>query len=234
MPMNTPALVHKPFTIPQEELLERYEKLYTAALNDVMRDMGYLECTLPAGLIPLVDGQRTAGIVYTVKTIPLVTDMPATEVYKRKGGMIGEIHKDAILCYDTTGDMGIAAFGDIMTAAALSRGARGVVIDGAIRDIKDVKEMGFKAWARVKNPNVVCKYRQIIYDWQIPILIGNVVLHPGDVLLMDEDGGVCVPREIAEEVLFKGEALKEKETGWRKLAITGMDTAEYIKMGGGF
>ena len=51
---------------------------------------------------------------------------------------------------------------------------------------------------------------------------------------MDEDGGVCVPREIAEEVLLKAEALKEKETGWRKLAITGMDTAEYIKQGGGF
>ena len=230
MPMNSPALVHKPFSIPQEELLNRYKQLYTAAL----KDLGDLECTLPSGLIPLAEEQKTAGIVYTVKTIPLVTDMPAAEVYKRKGRMIGEIHKDALLCYDTTGDMGIAAFGDIMTAASVSRGARGVVIDGAIRDVNDVKAMNFKAWARVKNPNVVCKYRQIIYDWQIPILIGNTVLHPGDILLMDTDGGVCVPRELAEEVLIKAEALKEKETAWRALALTGIDTAEYIRQGGGF
>jgi regulator of RNase E activity RraA len=120
-----------------------------------------------------------------------------------------------------------------MTATAHGMGVRAAVIDGGIRDTRQILEKDFPVYYKYRSPNGSLG-RCLITHYQIPIKIGDCVIKPGDVVFADCDGVVCVPRDIAYDVLVRAEEIRENEKkifGW---VADGESIHEITEKGGYF
>lgn len=195
------------FPIPTKELLARYEKLYTGAINDVMREMCLLEQALPSRIMPLRDEMKVAGIAFTVKSAPN-TIIRGEMSFRTQ--MLQDMTEDAVIVWDTSRDQAASLWGGVMTATARSKGVRGAVIDGGIRDTGQILEQKFPVFYEYRTSNGSLG-RCLITHYQKPVKIGDVTVRPGDVIFGDIDGVLCVPREIAYQVLLRAEAIRDNE-----------------------
>ncbi|QWD69582.1 MULTISPECIES: RraA family protein [unclassified Polynucleobacter] len=116
-----------------------------------------------------------------------------------------------VLVVDGGGDVSRALFGEIMMTVAKSRGAIGVVFDAAIRDVEAFEKHHFPCWAR--GVNMRGPYKDGPGSINVPVSIGGMVVHPGDVILGDGDGIIALAPELVLEAARLG---KEKETIERK------------------
>lgn len=201
------------FPIPVKELLVRYEKLYTGAINDVLREHCLLAQALPHRIVPLRDADTVAGIAFTVKSSPNCL-IRGEMSFRTK--MLDEMHEDAFVVWDTSGDEKATLWGGVMTATAKGKKVRAACIDGGIRDTHQILENDFPVYYRYRTSNGSLGRCQITH-YQIPIRIGDVDIRPGDVLFADIDGVLCVPRAIAYNVLVRAEEIRANEQkifGW--------------------
>lgn len=207
------AVSDKPFPVPVKELLARYEQLYTGAISDVLREFCLLDQALPGYLRPLRDSDVVAGIAFTVKSAP---NVKITGEMTFRTQMLDDMAEDSFVVWDTSNDEKATLWGGVMTATAYGKGIRAACIDGGIRDTKQILEKPFPVYYKHRIPNGSLG-RCLITHYQIPILIGGVVIKPGDVIFADCDGVVCVPRDIAYDVLVRAEEIRENEKkifGW--------------------
>lgn len=221
----------KEFPIPVKELCERYERLFTGAVNDVLREMNLPHQTLPSSITPLRDHMTVAGIAFTVKgakTVVIESDEMA-----RRSAMLGAIYEDSVVLWDTSEDDSSAQWGEVMTAAAIKRGCRGAVIDGGIRDTKKILEQNFPVFNRYRTSSAMLGRFQMV-GWEIPIAIGNVIIFPGDVVFGDIDGVLIIPRDIAYEVLKRAEEIVQGEVVIKEWVKEGMTPQEITRKGGYF
>ena len=218
------------FPIPTHELVERYEAVFTAAVNDVLREMGYVYQTLPNTIQGLTPDMKVAGIAFTLKgskNLDIVDEMP------ERARMLDSIPKDAVCIWDTSNDDESAQWGEIMTMAAKMRGARGAIVDGGVRDTDRVLQQKFPVFARFRSSNgMLGRFRMI--GFQVPIRVGEVAIHPGDVLLGDIDGVIVVPRKLAYDVLVKAEYIRDNEVEIKRMVLSGLKAVDIVDRGGYF
>ena len=218
------------FPIPDKELCERYEKLFSGAVNDVLREYGYLDNTLPHEILPLREKMKVCGIAFTIKGAKNLTLEGEME---RRAEMLEAIHPDSVVVWDTSGDDKSAQWGEIMTLAAKTRGCRGAVIDGGIRDTDRILGLDFPIFHRYRTSNgMLGRFRMI--DYQIPVKIGDVTIQPGDVIFGDIDGVLVIPRGLAYEVLLKSERILTNEFEIKRQVADGMKPSEVVRNGGYF
>jgi regulator of RNase E activity RraA len=201
------------FPVPAKELLARYEQLYTGAISDVLREFALLDQSLPGHLRPLRDGDVVAGLAFTVKSAP---NVQITGEMTFRTRMLDEMGEDHFVVWDTSNDEKATLWGGVMTATAYGKGVKAACIDGGIRDTKQILEKPFPVYYKYRIPNGSLG-RCLITHYQIPVKIGDVVIKPGDVMFADCDGVVCVPRDIAYDVLVRAEEIRENEKkifGW--------------------
>ena len=218
------------FPIPTHELVERYEAVFTAAVNDVLREMGYVYQTLPNTIQGLTPDMKVAGIAFTLKgskNLDIVDEMP------ERARMLDSIPKDAVCIWDTSNDDESAQWGEIMTMAAKMRGARGAIVDGGVRDTDRVLQQKFPVFARFRSSNgMLGRFRMI--GFQVPIRVGEVAIHPGDVILGDIDGVIVVPRKLAYDVLLKAEYIRDNEVEIKRMVLSGLKAIDIVDRGGYF
>lgn len=217
-------------TIPIRELCERYEKLYTGAINDVMRELTLLNQNLPSDIIPLRDNMTVCGEAFTVKSAPNV--MIEGEMTFR-AQMLDDFKPEGVIVWDTSEDTEASLWGGVMTATALTKGIRGAVIAGGIRDTRQILEQNFPVFYKYRTSNGSLG-RCMITHYQVPIKIGHVTVRPGDVIFADIDGALCVPREIACAVLLRAEAIQRNEDDIFDWVHSGLTISEIIARGGYF
>ncbi len=219
----------KPFPVPVKELLARYEQLYTGAISDVLREFALLDQALPCHLKPLRPERTVAGLAFTVKSAP---NVKITGEMKFREEMLGHLGADSFVVWDTSGDEKATLWGGVMTATAFGMGVRAACIDGGIRDTHQILEKDFPVFYKHRIPNGSLG-RCLITHYQTPIQIGDTVIKPGDVVLGDIDGVMCVPRDIAYDVLLRAEEIKANEKKIFSWVAAG-ETVKQISEKGGY
>lgn len=212
------------------ELCERFEALFTAAVNDVLREHNLTYQTLPNNIMPLENHMKVAGPIFTIKG---AKSLLIKDEMKERAEMLESIPRNGVVVWDTSGDDESAQWGEVMTMAAKRRGCRGAIVDGGVRDTDRVLGLDFPVFVKYKSSNgMLGRFR--ISGWQIPIRIGDVEIFPGDIVFADIDGAIVIPRAIAYEVLIRAEAIAESENELKKWVESGMSTTEIVAKGGYF
>jgi regulator of RNase E activity RraA len=124
-----------------------------------------------------------------------------------------------VLLIDGGGREDAAVIGDIVGTALAGIGCVGLVVDGAVRDIDGIAEVGLATFARGTHPATGSVTGPGAIN--VPVQCGGVTVHPGDVVLADGSGVVVVPRERLAEVVALARAVDEREAAWRAAIADG-------------
>ena len=206
------------------------QELYTGVICDMMDTLGYSHIYLPRDIqsIRLTDvmvGRAYPTIICDVygeqdKPLGLLTEA------------IDHIQEDEIYIV-TGGDRRCSYFGEIMTATVKRRGAVGAVIDGYIRDTRQILEQDFPVFCMGRDAQGSI-YRNQVIRYGCPVEIGNILIKPGDLVFGDIDGVVVFPREIEEEAITVILAKVRGEKSTRDAIEKGMSAVEAEKTYGTF
>lgn len=134
-----------------------------------------------------------------------------------------------ILVVDGGGDTSRALLGEIMSTIAQSKGAAGVVIDGAIRDLRPISQSAFPCFAR--GATHLGPYKNGPGTINVPVSIDGMIVEPGDIVVGDEDGVVAFPQSIAAELLELVRAQERKEAEIMLSIGNGTYTGAYAQPG---
>lgn len=214
-----------PYKIPIMEMVERYQKLYTAAIIDIFQDRDLHNQWLGPEIKCRTDdlvGKVVAGFAFTVQW---VYDPLPPKKDQRAAKMVGSYPEGSMIVVDTGADQISGFWGELATTICMKNGVRGAVINGGAKDTGFVKKMGFPIFCRFTSP-VDGFYRSHLRDWQIPIWFNGILIRPGDFIVGDSDGVLVIPREIAEEVLTEAEGRAKNETETRTLLKEGVAAEE--------
>lgn len=125
--------------------------------------------------------------------------------------ILDQAEPGSVLVYVMEDGLEIAAMGNLMATTAKVRGLAGAVIDGAVRDITELRRMQFPVWSRRVSP-ATSVGRMVSVDKQIPVTCGGILVHPGDYIVGDPDGVVVVPAAAAERVVELLRQYDDKES----------------------
>jgi regulator of RNase E activity RraA len=114
--------------------------------------------------------------------------------------ILDEAPAGSVLVYVMEDGLEIAAMGNLMATTAVARGLEGTVIDGAIRDVTEIRAMGHKVFARRISP-ATSVGRMVSVSKQQPVRCADIMVHPGDFIVGDADGVVVVPQAAADQVV---------------------------------
>lgn len=198
---------------------ERFARIYTAVLADVLDEHGLRRQTLPPEIRPLAPGTRLAGQAFTVEGRPSDTQDWDAAIRKTLA-MLGRVPAGHVAVYQCNHDVS-AHFGELSATSLLTRGVAGCVIDGGCRDVRFIVDEGFPVFARFTTPED-STWRWQVTATQVPVTIGQVLIEPDDWVVGDEDGVVVVPVAMAERVLAEAEAKAATENAIRDAVRGGM------------
>lgn len=202
-----------------EEKINRFEQIYTGAIADILDEKGCRNCVLPRDLYPLVPGQRVTGIALPMYGEP-TTETDPDVIYPPLLKMLGDVQPGQVLI-SMANDTVAAHLGELSSETAKYRGARGAVIYGGVRDTDYIIKLGFPVFSRYTTPSdVVGRWKLIEYN--CPIRIGDVTIHPGDFVVGDRDGVVIIPQQISDKVLLEAEEVVNTENLVRRDILQGV------------
>ena len=203
-----PLLSHRADFEPLDtEMRAAWVKVPPAIASDCMNRGN----TMSAAVKPLAPGTRLIGQARTVAC--MVGDNSAVHAALRL------VREGEVLVIGAGGYGGTAIWGGLLTRAAIARGLAGVVVDGAVRDVAEIRALGFPCFAAAAVPAGPHKGFGGVLDG--PIACAGCTVTPGDIVLGDDDGVAVVPRERAAAVLAactaklaqEAEALERLEAG---------------------
>ena len=174
------------------------------AIEEVIGTRGWMS----ADMKPIFPS-RIVGRAVTVLMRPLLNN--DTKYYPNKAlEILDEAPEGSILVYVMQDSIDIAAIGDLMGATAKIRGIKGAVIDGAVRDISQLKKINFPVWSRRVTPATLVG-RMVAVDKQVQVKCGDVNVNPGDYVVCDLDGVVVIPEKEILTIIEKIRNYAKKE-----------------------
>ncbi|MDX2048675.1 MAG: 4-carboxy-4-hydroxy-2-oxoadipate aldolase/oxaloacetate decarboxylase [Chitinophagaceae bacterium] len=184
------------------DLINKLSQFSAATIHEALGKQG----NLPSAIKPIAAGMKVCGPAYTVKTMPRDNILLHRAYAYAKPG-------DVIVA-NCSGFYEAGYWGDLMSLGAKTKGINGLVIDGCVRDADDIEAMGFNVFSR----GLCIRGTSNHGDGSLnePIIIGDVLISPGDIIVGDRDGVVVVPQDTIEEVIEKATAREAKEENTRK------------------
>jgi len=196
----------------KDPITAAFEKTTVASVADAVDQITGERGFLSHDMRPRTGNIRVVGRATTVLLKPaspdkatpsLSTGMSTAMIDGSKPGDVG-----VIVIED---GLDVAGIGGLMGTAAKARGMAGVIVDGGVRDLKEVRGLGLAIYARSVVPSsTVGRFAGVSKD--VPVQCAGVTIKPGDWIVADEDGVVRVPQEKVKEVLQRAQEIDERET----------------------
>ena len=193
---NNTGLVSQPWDLSLCEFAET--NLYTAVVSDSMDQLGVRNQAMREHLRPLYAGCKVAGWARTIACSD-VYHIPE-DPYGIEIEAVDSLLPGEVAVVGTQSSVRNAPWGELLSTAARARGARGAIVDGLVRDVRKIEELGFPVFAAGIKP-VDSMGRGMVTAYNVPVECGEVLVHPGDFVFADFDGVVVVPQAIVKEVL---------------------------------
>lgn len=188
---ETPGSAHElPATIPPAALT-------VALVADALDALG-LRGQVIAGVVALEPGSSLVGRARPIDV--RATDVVPAEPYVGEMAAIAALEPGDVPCYHVDPSVEAALFGELFAVAARAQGAVGAVVEGPVRDVRQLRELGFPVFARGISPYDT-KGRAEVVGHDVPVTCGGVLVSRGDLLVGDDDGVVVVPVDRVPDVL---------------------------------
>ena len=219
---------------PPADLVERVKQVGAATASATLAHMGLRNCAI-TGPVSWNIGKVIAGPALTLQMMPKREDLyedgeyadVETQLHRH---VLYQVEPGDVVVVDARGDMTAGIFGDMMMTYFKGRRGAGVVIDGCVRDIAKVRSLDIPLWLRGATPNYHAQTNLMPFAVNTAIACGGVTVLPGDIVVADDDGAVCVPASQAEAMIEKA----RKDHGWepfsRKMLLAGESLQRYYPL----
>ncbi len=206
--MNNLGIVRRNIARADRAAVEKLARFGVATIHEAMGRVGLMKPYLR----PVYAGARLCGTAVTVLLQPGDNWMLHVAAEQLQDG-------DVVVAACTT-DSDDGFFGDLLATSFRARGAKGLVIDGGVRDVKDLAAMQFPVFARAVSARGTVK--ATLGSVNVPVVCAGAPVNPGDVVVADDDGVVVVPAAMARQAADAAEAREANEAEKRKKLAAGV------------
>jgi 4-hydroxy-4-methyl-2-oxoglutarate aldolase len=190
------------------EITERLSKLHSAVLCDALDALGFRRQALSHKTRSISPSSKLIGNARTLDSYAV--DRFPDKPYAKELEALDTLVDGDVAVLATNGDVTAAVWGELLSVAARSKGARGAVIDGLTRDASRIKDLNFPVFAQgISSYDSLGRSEVTGYD--ITIECDGVTVQSGDIVFGDDDGVVIIPRAVVATVLEKAEAKASRE-----------------------
>lgn len=192
---------------PNQENIEKLGEIGVATVHEAIGRTGLLRPYLR----PVDKTMKVCGTAVTVSCHPGDNLMIHAAIEVCQPG--------DVLVVTVTSDSTDGMFGELLAVSASAHGVRGLVIDAGVRDTAEITEMNFPVWAKAISAKGTVK--ETPGSVNVPVVCAGILINPGDVIIGDADGVVCVPQERVFEAIDAGQARIDKENKTRSRLANG-------------
>lgn len=201
-------------------------ELFTAVIGDICDQLGFRNQFLPPELRPLDSSKKNvlAGRAMTVLEDDILEPMDEARPWGKMLEALDSLGDgDVYVCSGSVSPY--ALFGELMSTAALKRGAVGAICNGFVRDTHQIMALDFPVYCRGSYA-LDQRGRGTVRDYRVPLFLGNLWINPGDLVVGDVDGVIVVPRKHEVEIIVQSLAKVRTESIVRTQLTAGMLASE--------